>query len=111
MPGANVTSDEAILEYIMASAYQNWHASCACSMGRSDDPMAVVDTHAKVIGVEGLRVVDASSFAVLPPGHPQSTVCKSRNESTQGFLQESLLIRVHQDALAEKIAADILAGF
>lgn len=111
MPGANVTSDEAILEYIMASAYQNWHASCTCSMGRSDDPMAVVDTHAKVIGVEGLRVVDASSFAVLPPGHPQSTVCKSTNESTQGFLQESLLIRVHQDALAEKIAADILAGF
>lgn len=77
MPGANVTSDEAILEYIMASSYQNWHASCTCRMGRVDDPMAVVDTHAKVIGVEGLRVVDASAFALLPPGHPQSTVCKS----------------------------------
>lgn len=76
MPGANVTSDEAILEYIMASSYQNWHASCTCRMGRRNDSMAVVDTHAKVIGVKGLRVVDSSSFALLPPGHPQSMVCK-----------------------------------
>ncbi|KAH4044075.1 hypothetical protein HBI81_186030 [Parastagonospora nodorum] len=76
MPGANVTSDEAILEYIMASSYQNWHASCTCRMGQRNDSMAVVDTHAKVIGVEGLRVVDSSSFALLPPGHPQSMVCK-----------------------------------
>lgn len=39
--------------------------------------MAVVDSQARVIGVRGLRVVDASSFALLPPGHPESTVCKS----------------------------------
>ena len=75
-PGVNVTSDEAIMEYIMATGYQNWHASCTCRMGRRNDSMAVVDTNAKVIGVEDLRVVDASSFAQLPPGHPQSTVCK-----------------------------------
>lgn len=81
MPGANVTSDEGILDYIMQSSYQNWHASCTCRMGKVDDPMAVVDTHAKVIGVDALRVVDASSFAVLPPGHPQSTVCKYSAQS------------------------------
>lgn len=95
MPGANVTSDEDILNYIMKSAYQNWHASCTCTcpadnlttsehadkcssgrMGKIDDPMAVVDSKARVIGVKGLRVVDASSFALLPPGHPQSTICE-----------------------------------
>jgi choline dehydrogenase len=75
-PGANVTSDEAILEYIMSSAYQNWHASCTCRMGREGDGMAVVDSRARVMGTRGLRVVDASSFALLPPGHPQSMVCK-----------------------------------
>lgn len=48
-----------------------WHASCTCKMGKIDDPDAVVDSKAKVIGVTGLRVVDASSFALLPPGHPQ----------------------------------------
>lgn len=45
-------------------------------MGRSNDTMAVVDSKARVLGVNGLRVVDASSFALLPPGHPQSTVCE-----------------------------------
>jgi len=45
-------------------------------MGKLTDSMAVVDSKARVIGVKGLRVVDASSFALLPPGHPQSTVCK-----------------------------------
>ncbi|KAF2165044.1 GMC oxidoreductase [Zasmidium cellare ATCC 36951] len=74
MPGANVTSDDAILAYIMKTAYQNWHASCTCRMGKAEDPMAVVDSHARVLGVRGLRVVDAAAFAVLPPGHPQSTV-------------------------------------
>ena len=48
-----------------------WHAACTCKMGRTDDPDAVVDSKARVIGVTGLRVVDASSFALLPPGHPQ----------------------------------------
>jgi choline dehydrogenase-like flavoprotein len=48
-----------------------WHASCTCKMGKVDDPDAVVDSKARVIGVTGLRVVDASSFALLPPGHPQ----------------------------------------
>lgn len=37
-------------------------------MGTIDDPLAVIDSRARVIGVNGLRVVDASSFAVLPVG-------------------------------------------
>lgn len=78
VPGLNVTSDEAVLDYISSNSFQNWHASCTCRMGRADDPMAVVDSKAKVIGVHGLRVVDASSFALLPPGHPQSAVCEFR---------------------------------
>lgn len=43
-------------------------------MGRGDETMAVVDSKARVYGVEGLRVVDASAFPFLPPGHPQATV-------------------------------------
>jgi choline dehydrogenase len=76
VPGSNVTSDEAIMEYIMSSSYQNWHASCTCRMGTVNDTMAVVDSRARVIGVNRLRVADASSFALLAPGHPQSTVCE-----------------------------------
>ena len=43
-----------------------WHASCTCRMGDADDPMAVTDVTGRVRGVEGLRVVDASIFSVVP---------------------------------------------
>lgn len=39
-----------------------------------EDPMAVVDSQARVFGVEGLRVVDASSFPFALPANPQGTV-------------------------------------
>ncbi|KAK4183404.1 gmc oxidoreductase [Podospora australis] len=86
-PGPAVQTDSQILNTIQNTVMTIWHASCTCRMGKTSDPMAVVDNKAKVIGVQGLRVVDASSFALLPPGHPQSTVYM----------------------LAEKIVADILA--
>lgn len=46
-------------------------------MGKDDDPQAVIDSRARVRGVTGLRVVDASAFPVLPPGHPSAAVCES----------------------------------
>lgn len=45
-------------------------------MGKRSDPNSVIDSRARVIGVQGLRVVDASSFPFLPPGHPSATICK-----------------------------------
>jgi hypothetical protein len=45
-------------------------------MGRASDPMAVVDSRARVRGVTRLRVVDASAFPFVPPGQPMSSVCK-----------------------------------
>ncbi|GFF54203.1 choline dehydrogenase [Aspergillus udagawae] len=73
-PGEDVQTDEEILDYIRNNVMTIWHAACTCKMGTPDDDMAVVDNQARVYGVEGLRVVDASAFPILPPGHPQSTV-------------------------------------
>ncbi|KAJ3543182.1 hypothetical protein NM208_g3701 [Fusarium decemcellulare] len=73
-PGPEVQTDDEILQTIRETVMTIWHASCTCRMGKASDQMAVVDKDAKVIGVKGLRVVDASSFALLPPGHPQSTI-------------------------------------
>lgn len=53
-----------------------YHASCTCKMGKLSDPVAVVDSQARVIGVQNLQVVDASAFLLLPPGHPTSTICE-----------------------------------
>jgi choline dehydrogenase len=69
-------SDEEILQFLKTSFSTINHGCCTCAMGRVKDPNAVLDSHARVIGVDGLRVVDASAFPLLPPGHPQATVCK-----------------------------------
>jgi 5-(hydroxymethyl)furfural/furfural oxidase len=61
-----MTDDEALEAFVRKSAIGVWHASCTCRMGRADDPMAVVDTQGRVKGVQGLRVVDASVFPVVP---------------------------------------------
>src|ERR1700716_4126374 len=61
-----MSDDEALEAFVRKAAIGVWHASCTCRMGRSDDPMAVVDTQGRVKGVQGLRVVDASVFPVVP---------------------------------------------
>lgn len=82
-PGLEKDSDEQILAVIQDSAITVWHASSTCRMGKSAlkngirerlDEMDVVDSNARVFGVDGLRVVDASIFPFLPPGHLQSTI-------------------------------------
>lgn len=85
-PGADVQTDAQILDAISKMVTPIWHAASTCKMGNTSDPMAVIDSQARVYGVKGLRVVDASSFPFLPPGHPQATIY----------------------ALAQKIAAEIL---
>ena len=75
-PGLGVKSDAEILAFVRKSFSTVFHASCTCKMGKQGDAMAVVDANAKVMGVKGLRVVDASSFPLLPPGHPVAVVCE-----------------------------------
>jgi 5-(hydroxymethyl)furfural/furfural oxidase len=58
--------DEALEAFVRKAAVGVWHASCTCRMGADDDPMAVTDPAGRVRGVEGLRVVDASIFPVVP---------------------------------------------
>lgn len=59
-PGDAVQSDDEIAERLRAGVASQWHLSCTARMGSRDDPEAVVDHEGRVIGLEGLRVVDAS---------------------------------------------------
>ena len=86
-PGANVTSDSDLLAAIQRSAQTIWHACGTNKMGKESDQMAVVDSRARVFGVEGLRVVDACVFPLLPPGQPQSLVYALAEKISQGILE------------------------
>ncbi|WP_435229890.1 choline dehydrogenase [Pseudopelagicola sp. nBUS_20] len=68
-PGEHLQSDDEINEFIRDHAESAYHPCGTCKMGRSDDPMAVVDPECKVIGVEGLRVADSSIFPRITNGN------------------------------------------
>ncbi len=61
-PGSSVQTDEELLENIRENGAVYYHAGGSCAMGNPNalDSKAVVDTRARVIGVKGVRVVDAS---------------------------------------------------
>ena len=64
MPGAEVTSDDALDDFIRKACSVTQHPVGTCKMGH--DPMAVVDPQLRVRGIEGLRVADASIMPTVP---------------------------------------------
>ena len=68
-PGAAVQTNEQIDDFIRRKVESAFHPSCSCRMGRPADPMSVVDSEARVIGVGGLRVVDSSIMPSITTGN------------------------------------------
>ena len=68
-PGADVQSDAGLDDFVREHAESAYHPCGTCKMGRTDDPLAVVDPHCRVIGVEGLRVADSSIFPRITNGN------------------------------------------
>ena len=66
-PGAEVQSDDDVIEANMAKGYCGYHAIGTCAMGRDDDD--VVDPELRVRGVENLRVMDCSVLPVMVAGN------------------------------------------
>ena len=71
-PGQAVQSDSALIDYIRAQAYTVHHPVSTCRMGT--DPDAVVDSQLRVVGLEGLRVADASVFPSIIGGNTNAAV-------------------------------------
>jgi 5-(hydroxymethyl)furfural/furfural oxidase len=82
-----MNDDEALEAFVRKAAIGVWHASCSCRMGRPDDPMAVVDTQGRVKGVQGLRVVDASIFPVVPCANTNFPTLMTAEKIADAMLQ------------------------
>ncbi len=69
IPGDHVETDEEILDFWKTDGMSVYHPVGSMKMGHADDPMAVVDSELRVHGIDGLRIVDASIFPLLPSGN------------------------------------------
>ena len=56
----DLASDDALDAWMLRTVTTSYHVSGTCKMGPASDPLAVVDQHLRVHGMQGLRVVDAS---------------------------------------------------
>ncbi|MGE6607229.1 choline dehydrogenase [Halomonas sp. NPDC076908] len=66
-PGPDVQSDAELDAFVKAHAETAYHPCGSCRMG--SDEMAVTDGQGRVHGIDGLRVVDASLFPLIPTGN------------------------------------------
>ena len=90
-PGAEVTSNEAIDEFVRAHVESAYHPSCTCKMGAVNDPLAVVDPQMRVIGVEGLRVVDSSTMPSITNANLNAPTIMMAEKAADHILGKPLL--------------------
>ena len=72
VPGKQYQSDAELAEAAGHVGTTIFHPVGTAKMGRRDDPLAVVDSELKVIGIEGLRVADASVMPTITSGNTNS---------------------------------------
>ncbi|MFA0569613.1 choline dehydrogenase [Vibrio gallaecicus] len=90
-PGINITSDEAIDEWVKQNVESAYHPSCGCKMGADTDPMAVLDEECRVRGISQLRVVDSSVFPTIPNGNLNAPTIMVAERAADMILGSELL--------------------
>lgn len=72
-PGPSAASDEELLDFARQNGSTAYHLSGTCKMGATSDQTAVVDEQLRVIGIDGLRVVDCSIMPTVVSGNTGAT--------------------------------------
>ncbi|PSV30201.1 choline dehydrogenase [Photobacterium sp. GB-72] len=90
-PGADVTSDQAIDQWVKENVESAYHPSCTCKMGDDNDVMAVLDSQCRVRGIENLRVVDSSIFPTIPNGNLNAPTIMVAERAADFILQRTPL--------------------
>ena len=69
LPGPQFQTDEELARAAGDIGTTIFHPVGTCRMGRADDPLAVVDSHLRVFGLQGLRIADASVMPTITSGN------------------------------------------
>lgn len=70
---AELDDDDALDAWMLATVADTQHPVGTCRMGWPDDPRSVVDSSCRVIGIGGLRVIDASIMPEVPRANTHLT--------------------------------------
>lgn len=89
-PGPDVQSDEALDAFIRADAGSAYHPCGTCRMGPEDDPAAVVNPELRFLGLEGLRVVDASVIPRIPSANINAPIFMIAEKASDLILGRTL---------------------
>ncbi len=87
LPGADVNSDEEMLEYVREQGSTIFHPTSTCRMGQDD--MAVVDERLRVRGLQSLRVADASVMPTVVSGNTNAACVMIGEKASEMLLQDA----------------------
>ena len=82
-PGVQFQTDEELARLAGDIATTIFHPVGTTKMGADDDPMAVVDSHLRVRGIRGLRVVDAGVMPLITSGNTNSPTLMIAEKAAQ----------------------------
>jgi len=83
---------EALLQFVNREVSGVYHPTGTCRMGLPNDPSAVVDPDGRVIGMEGLRVADASVMPTIPRGNTNIPTIMVAEKLSDHILQDRVSV-------------------
>lgn len=89
-PGEEAQSEEELLNAARGLGTTIFHPVGTAKMGVATDPLAVVDERLRVIGVEGLRVADASVMPRITSGNTNSPTMMIAGKAAAMMLEDAL---------------------
>jgi 5-(hydroxymethyl)furfural/furfural oxidase len=90
----NMTGRRWLEKTVHRRTFGTYHPAGTCKMGSPDDETAVVDAHCRVIGTEGLRVVDASIMPTIVRGNTNVPVIMVAERAADLLLTDSRAAQV-----------------